>query len=337
MMDATACDDWLLIRAAADPQAARPLLDEWVACVDFESGITAISKRLLGWLVRQVNPQSLPDTLAPRIRGLGRLWWTEQQGALNQLHVVSQMLAAAGITALIPAEIVPNTLSLLWDIDYPDVYISVEAAHTAVDHLLANGWQNKDHRIPRSRYPLIEGIRLWGGDNRHITLRWRLFEGGSLASDDAVWGRVQSARLDPFDQFLWIARVAQKHPSLMVWAAADLLTLHPHGIPPARPITYEAAEVIREIDAHVPLLMPPAYADFAHRAAAKPIALNNLWARYWNQPEASIGGFLHHISQWYGIPNLPARALRRLQLFMASGRKAPHEQPARRNPADSSG
>ena len=148
--------------------------------------------RLLPLVHRSLTSLGVDDPDLPRLRGLARRTWYENQLRLRGIAPVIARLEAAGIPTLLLKGL-PMALGYYKNLALRpmlDVDVLIPAIHRddALDLLAADGWPMR-----RRHLSLYHGEGIWHPDGRSLDLHWHLgmpfmLPGSEAESEDDFWG-----------------------------------------------------------------------------------------------------------------------------------------------------
>jgi Uncharacterised nucleotidyltransferase len=177
-------EHWPALRPTLEPDALR----------DYEA------IRLVPVVHRALVASCIDDPLEPRLRGVRRRYWYENQLQRARLADVTAALGEAGITSLVVKGMdlafryyEDPGLRPMRDVD---VLVPTAAAGDAVDALVAAGWALHRRPLVRGYAASSHGMPLEQPDGNQVDLHWHLREafitGDPLRSDGAFWAASES-------------------------------------------------------------------------------------------------------------------------------------------------
>jgi hypothetical protein len=180
------------------------------------------SQRLLPLVGRNLQAAGVEDPDLPRMHGIRRRTWFENQRRIHAVQPVLAQLHAAGVDTL-ALKGVPLALQYYSDpglrpmVDV-DVLVRYEQFDTALDVLEADGWRDRELDIPRDRRRrMYHGSGMSHADGRALDVHWQpalpfvLPHAESESSDD-LWdasvplrlGELEIRTLCPTDMLLHV-------------------------------------------------------------------------------------------------------------------------------------
>ncbi len=203
----------LLIAALEEDEVARTAWHRWRARVDL-AAIDAASFRLLPLLYRNLARLGVEDAILPRLRGVYRHSWYQNQLLLHRLEDVLKTLHAAGVQTLVHKG-VALTLQCYHDMGARptvdmDVLVPTTQAEHAIRALLDAGW-TAQAGDPFRLLQVRHATPFCRGDRSELDLHWSLLvDSSGEQADQDFWAgavvlataRFATRTLNPTDHLL---------------------------------------------------------------------------------------------------------------------------------------